>query len=207
MTTHRGLNLDQTIVEANCWFKSIERIMKRDKRLLKCQSKRDRQSRKVTLLLAFLGEPGIKFLEAFFKPELPNSKTYKDLKSALLEACSVTPSLPKVSSCHKFSSIKQEDQETLSRFMLRVSEYATECQFAISRPLMVRNQFISGLKSDTLRNHLISDDSIDTAVTALKKAYRVQSYLKTLHSLGDNGEVSFTITVCGKSMKSPNSKL
>ena len=105
MTSHRGLNLDQTIVEANLWLKSLEQIMKRDKKLLECQSKRDKQSRKVTLLLAFLGEPGIKFLEAFFKPELPNSKTYKDLKSALLEACSVTPSLPKLTSYHKFSLI------------------------------------------------------------------------------------------------------
>ena len=105
MTNHRGLNLDQTIVEANSWFKFLEQILKRDKKLLECQSTRDKQSRKVTLLLAFLGEPGLKFLEAYCKPELPNHETYKDLKSALLEACSVTPSLPKLTSYHKFSLI------------------------------------------------------------------------------------------------------
>lgn len=54
---------------------------------------------------------------------------------------------PKLKLSAKFRSLQQKENETIQNFMIRISEYATKCGFGQSQNIMVRDQFMFGLKS------------------------------------------------------------
>ena len=124
---------------------------------------------KVNYLLSSLGPSSYKLLKSYCVPDNPKQKTFKELTDLLRKK--LAPTLNTISEEHKFGQLKQGTNETLTVFMGRIKEAATTCDFGTMYDKMVRNRFITGMKSDKIRTSLLGDCSADTtADKVLEKA-------------------------------------
>ena len=196
-------NVAQTVDKAQIWFEHLEHKISKAKLHKNLNKQGHRPARRAMILLACVGKAGRKMLKIKSKPLSPESKSYDELKSILINQCKTNLGLPTLSLCHKFRSLKQRETESIPDFMIRVSEYATKCRFADSRKLMVRNQFIFGLQSEYIKQQLIHDDNLDTAVLALRKAISLEDTSAPKHI----ANASFNITLGGAQIPSPNNTI
>ena len=101
------------------------------------------------MLLSKIGPDGYRMLKAYLAPDLPSKKTYEELQTTIREQFASTTSV--ISEAYKLSQMKQEASESLNMFMSRVKLKASKCEFGTSYDRMVRDKFISGLRSEKLR--------------------------------------------------------
>ena len=117
-------------------------------------------SMKRTYLLSNLGPSSYKLLKSYCTPTAPTAKTYEELKTILREKLS--PGTNVISEQYRFNQLKQGVTESLAVYMARVKEHATMCEFGQQYDMMVRNRFITGLRSERIRTSLLSDCKNDT---------------------------------------------
>ena len=164
------LDIQQTDIET--WFKTFEEEILKDKVYTASYAK-GRQRRRLFLLLAHVGKNTYKLLKSLYQPTSPYKKTYKEIKHTLLSA-QVTRNTPSLTLSCQFASLKQHQKESLSSFMMRITDMALQCKFTPKETcdLMIRNQFTFGIRSERIRTKLLRDSRIKSTMDAYKKALK-----------------------------------
>ena len=180
--------LDTQCTNAEAWFKKFEKEILKD-RIYSTSYSAMRQRRKQFLLLSHIGERSYKLLKSLYNPASPYSKTYHEIKYTLLNKLD-TDNAPALGLSVQFASIKQQEGESLSTFMLRLSDMASHCKFSSKATcdLMIRNQFTLGMRSDKIRTKLLEDTSIRSTLDVYKKAIKQENRKR-------NKSVKFKITL------------
>ena len=164
------LDIQQTDIET--WFKTFEKGILTDTIYAASYSK-TRQRRRLVLLLSHVGRQTYKLLKSLYRPTSPYNKTYKEIKQTLLSTLG-TDSTPSLAISCQFASLKQQQSETLSAFMMRITDMALQCKFTpkATCDLMIRNQFTFGIKSERVRTKLLKDTAIQSTIDVYKRALK-----------------------------------
>ena len=165
------------------WIERFDVTVSLQPAVLACTEEEAKQKLKATFLLSCLGEDGYCLIKASLAPDNLMDKSFEELKHAILE---LAPKHSVISQSYKLSSVKQEANETLNVFMSRVKEIAVKCDYGNSFDRIVRDKFICGLKSEKLRAHLISDDSVKSSSDALSKAIAKENSNLAAHDMSTN---------------------
>ena len=104
--------------------------------------------KKVSLLLAHIGQKGYKLLKSYCSPDLPSAKTFDELKNVLLEHLSPKPTL--TAERFKFNMLSQLPNESLALFMSRVRERAALCGYGQNYDQMVMDRFTCGINDERI---------------------------------------------------------
>ena len=107
------------------------------------------EDRQVHVFLAVLGPQPYKLLKNQCDPENPNSKSYQDLKQ-ILQAIVIAED--------KFWTASQEENESVSDFVVRLKKLASTCSFGAFLEEALRDGLVSGLHSKMSRTqrHLLA---------------------------------------------------
>lgn len=193
------LNVNGQLEDIEDWLERFDQMADVHDAVLEAKDAQTINARKVALLLSRIGADGYRMLKAHLAPELPKSKTYDELITAIRTNFAASTSI--VSESFKLSQIKQETSETLNMFMSRVKMKASKCNFGDSYDRMVRDRFICGLRSERTRAFLISDDKVDTAAVALQKAVSRENSYNDAHQMNSVNAVKFKKTLFSKTFQ------
>ena len=141
-------------------------------------------ARLVNILLSTIGKEGYRLLKAYLAPEEPRTKSYEELKKCLMD--NLAPKKNVISESFQFSQIRQEASETLAIYMSRVKLGASKCEFGTGFERAVRDKFISGIRNEKLREHLVNDSTLTTSALAFKKAVERENSHIAAHSMNVN---------------------
>ena len=106
--------------------------------------------KQANFFLATVGAATYKLLKDLCRPDKPNTKTYANLKKALSDHFSPKPII--IAERFKFWSASQGPDETISDFIVRLSNLAATCDFHAFREEALRDKLVSGLHSRFARS-------------------------------------------------------
>ena len=114
------------------------------------------EDRQVHVLLAVVGPQAYKLLKNLCDPANPNSKSYQDLKQILQAHYEPAPIV--IAERHKFWTASQEENESVSDFVVRLKKLASTCSFGAFLEEALRDRLVSGLHSKMSRTqrHLLA---------------------------------------------------
>ena len=121
------LNINGQLEDIEDWLERFDQMVDVHNAVLEAKDAQAINARKVALLLSRIGADGYRMLKAHLAPDLPKSKTYAELITAIKTNFAASTSV--VSESYKLSQIKQETSETLNMFMSRVKLNASKCGF------------------------------------------------------------------------------
>ena len=144
----------------------------------------DRQKK---LLILSLGTPALTELKGSILPITVEDASYEDLIKELKELC---PKSTSVAKSYELSLMKQETSESLQQFMTRLKQVAAKCEFGSSFDRMVRDKFIQGLRSESIRTSIIDDEKCVTAKQCLEKAMMKEMNKQSSHGMSGSSTSS-----------------
>ena len=115
------------------------------------------EDRQVHVFLTVVGPQAFKLLKNLCDPDNPNNKSYQDLKQILQAHYEPAPIV--IAERHKFWTASQEENESVSGFVVRLKKLASTCSFgALSVEETLRDILVSGLHSKMSRTqrHLLA---------------------------------------------------
>ena len=114
------------------------------------------EDRQVHVFLAVVGPQAYKLLKNLCDPENPNSKSYEELKQILQAHYEPAPIV--IAERHKFWTASQEENESVSDFVVRLKKFASTCSFGAFLKEALRDRLVSGLHSKMSRKqrHLLA---------------------------------------------------
>lgn len=107
------------------------------------------EDRQVHVFLAVVGPQAYKLLKNLCDPENPNSKSYEELKQILQAHYEPAPIV--IAERHKFWTASQEENESVSDFVVRLKKLASTCSFGAFLEEALRDRLVSGLQSKMSR--------------------------------------------------------
>lgn len=96
------------------------------------------------LLLAYIGIDPLKALRFHFTPRDPASKTYEDVKAALVKL--YRPTITIFAARMQFCAATRKDGESVIMFANRLQELSIFCSYADALDERLRDQFAAGIK-------------------------------------------------------------
>ena len=114
------------------------------------------EDRQVHVFLAVVGPQAYKLLKNLCDPDNPNGKSYEDLKQILQAHYEPAPIV--IAERHKFWTASQEENESVSDFVVRLKKLASTCSFGAFLQEALRDRLVSGLHSKMSRTqrHLLA---------------------------------------------------
>jgi len=114
------------------------------------------ENRQVHVFLAVVGPRAYKLLKNQCDPENPNSKSHEELKQIL--QAHYEPAPIAIAERHKFWTASQEENESVSDFVVRLKKLASTCGFGAFLEKALRDRLVSGLHSKMSRTqrHLLA---------------------------------------------------
>ena len=147
-TSNGALLIEQlSLDDVENWLERLNEV------ILATQPENVSDRKKVSLLLAHIGQKGYKLLKSYCLPELPNTKSFDQLRTVLIEHLAPKPTV--TAERFKFNMLNQLPNEGLALYMSRVRERAALCGFNENYDQMVRDRFICGLKDERTRSSLL----------------------------------------------------
>lgn len=143
------------------------------------------EENKTITLLHVIGKKSYGILRDILQPKLPTDFSYKELIKRLTKHFSPPPN--EVAESFKFHSRHQQEGEDIQKFATELKRLSRYCNFGNYLNTALRNQFIQGLRNETIQAKLISeavstmDKALELAMT-LERAYQDAT---TLHRRGD----------------------
>ena len=113
------------------------------------------EERQVHVFLAVVGPQAYKLLKNLCDLDNPNSTSYKELEQILQAHYEPAPIV--IAERHKFWTASQEENESVSDFVVRLKKLASTCSFGAFLEEALRNRLVSGLHSEMSRmqHHLL----------------------------------------------------
>ncbi|PAA64507.1 hypothetical protein BOX15_Mlig000968g3 [Macrostomum lignano] len=131
------------------------------KRLLFYLEATEKNEQAKAVLLATCGESAFNLVEELIKPEdiTKAGVTFKSIQDTLLEH--FKPKALLHYERHVFHSTVQKDAESITNFVARLKQQANKCQYGELREDLILSQFIFGLRSQNLRQKLLSKGTLE----------------------------------------------
>ena len=114
------------------------------------------EDRQVHVFVAVVGPQAYKLLKNLCDPDNPNGKSYEDLKQILQAHYEPAPIV--IAERHKFWNASQEENESVSDFVVGLKKLASTCSFGAFLQEALRDRLVSGLHSKMSRTqgHLLA---------------------------------------------------
>lgn len=141
---------------------------------------------KISTLLKHIGSEAYGILHSICSPDLPSSKSYRDLCDILSQH--FTPPVIVFRERKNFYSAKKTDDETVAAWFARVKKLSLNCKFGTSLDRIVLDKFIVELPSKIFEKLCEETERLSTA-DAFRKALIMES--KCIAQSNTNNEVSF----------------
>ncbi|XP_031336315.1 uncharacterized protein LOC116165755 [Photinus pyralis] len=126
----------------------------------------ERDKTYVQILISCLSPKIYQTLTKLTAPDLPNSKSYKELIKMLKEH--LAPQASIIAEQHKFSLRTQHEGETIANYVAELRKMTTNCNFKCENcskstiNTHLRTQFIRGIRDSEIRERLLQQKSTAT---------------------------------------------
>lgn len=114
---------------------------------------------KVPTLITLVGDETYELMMDLCSPDNPEDKTYAELVKIVKNHLHPEPSI--IAERHKFRQRRQEKGESITQFMAALKNLAKTCAFKESLDDNLRDQLVSGLASDVIKQRLFSEKSLN----------------------------------------------
>lgn len=113
---------------------------------------------KVATLITLVGEATYDLMFDLCAPVTPESKTFDQLVEIVQNH--LEPKRSDIAERHIFRQRRQKPGETLSEYLQCLKHLASTCNFGSTLEENLRDQFVSGLGSETMRSHLFAETAL-----------------------------------------------
>lgn len=103
-----------------------------------------KEEKRVAMLITLIGPETYRILKSLVLPEVPKSKSYKDLVKAL--TCHFAPSVNIIAERYKFNQCEQSVSESISDFIVALKMCAQSCEFKTFLDDALRDRFVCGVR-------------------------------------------------------------
>ncbi|KOB70119.1 polyprotein [Operophtera brumata] len=114
---------------------------------------------RVATLVTHVGARTYQLLCDLCAPNHPEDKTFDQL--VVLVAGHLEPKRSEIAERHMFRQRRQEEGESISTFLQSLKHLATHCNFGATLEVDLRDQLVSGLRSEDMRSRLFAESSLD----------------------------------------------
>ena len=118
--------------------------------------KREADKKKVAVTISLIGKTAYSTLKDLCLPDLPAQKTYDELTEILKGY--YKPKVLEVAESYRFHHTVQSDNETVTEYANKLKRLAVNCNFGTYLTRALRDQFVGGVRSQTTRKKLLSED-------------------------------------------------
>ena len=129
-------------------------------------AKREADKKKVAVTISLIGKTAYSTLKDLCLPDLPADETYDQLTQILKDY--YKPKVLEVGETYRFHHTVQSETESVAEYANKLKRLAVNCNFGPYLTRALRDQFVGGVKSQTAKEKLISEDR--TSDQALKVA-------------------------------------
>ena len=154
--------------------------------------------KRVAALLSFIGEHGYEIIKGLTSPNLPNSKSYATLKTTLTSH--ICPKHIVMVDRHKFNQISQGIR-SVTEYLSELRKAAEHCKFGEFYDQALRDRFICGLKNDSIRKALLSEDSDLSLNNAYTKALAREQAASDSRTIGGSLESAVSANTTSSTKK------
>ncbi|XP_069103886.1 uncharacterized protein [Argopecten irradians] len=141
-------------------------------------------------------------LRNILTPDLPSTKSYDEIKTALSGHFAPKPLV--IAERFKFHSRKQQVGESVSDYVVSLKKLAKDCDFQDFLNQALRDRLVCGLMSEVIQKKLLAEKDLDLA-KATEIALAVEMATKNTEEMGQ--PVSVTQTVNYVNRKSNRSRM
>ncbi|XP_047037595.1 uncharacterized protein LOC124642891 [Helicoverpa zea] len=114
---------------------------------------------RVATLVTHVGAPTYRLMCDLSAPDNPENKTF----TALVELVKnhLEPKRSEIAERHVFRQRRQGEGESINVFLQKLKHLATYCNFGDQLEVNLRDQFVSGLRSEEIRSRLFAETTLD----------------------------------------------
>lgn len=143
-------------------------------------------AKKVSTLLTVVGKKTYNLLRDLCTPDKPNAKSFKDIVKLIQDHLHPKPSF--IAERYKFSKRNQLEGEGVAEYVANLKKMSTHCEFGASLNDFLRDRLVSGIRSDTIKQKLLSESSLtfDQAVKIVSSAEAAEKNAAAL-TVGSSG--------------------
>ncbi|CAK1589460.1 unnamed protein product [Parnassius mnemosyne] len=149
----------------------------------------------VPTLITVMGAESYELLVSLCTPEKPTSKTFLELTKILENYLQPKPS--ELAERFKFRQRKQRDGESISEYVTDLKKMSKTCEFGSLLQESLRDQFVCGISSETIRQRLFAESKLDFG-----KAYQLAVSMEAAEK--DAASVDVHPKISGDSSASTN---
>ena len=119
-------------------------------------AKREADKKKVAVTISLIGKTAYSTLKDLCLPDLPADKTYDQLTQILKDY--YKPKVLEVAETYRFHHTVQSETESVAEYANKLKRLAVNCNFGLYLTRALRDQFVGGVKSQTTKKKLLSED-------------------------------------------------
>lgn len=113
----------------------------------------------VATLVTHVGATTYQLMCDLCAPDHPEDKNFERLVE--LVAGHLEPKRSEIAERHTFRQRRQAEGESVGAFLQNLKHLATHCNFGTTLEVNIRDQFVSGLRSEEMRSRLFAESSLD----------------------------------------------
>ena len=118
--------------------------------------RRAADKRKVAVTISVIGKKTYSTLKDLCLPDLPADKTYEELTEILKGF--YKPKVLEVAETYRFHHTVQSENESVTEYANKLKRLAVNCNFGQYLTRALRDQFVGGVRSQSTRKKLLSED-------------------------------------------------
>ena len=135
--------------------------------------------KQVAVLLSNIGAKTYGLLRNLVAPKAPKEKTFADITSLLKSHFEPTPSV--IAERYRFHRRDQASGESIANYVAELRKLTTHCKFEETKDFLqesLRDRFVCGLRSESIRKRLLTEDQKLTFAKAMELAQSLETALK-----------------------------
>ena len=141
----------------------------------------------MSLLITLIGSDAHALLKSLCTPEEPSKKTFAELCSVLKNHLQPKPSV--ITERYKFKERRQLENEEVKQYIASLKKLSTFCDFGNGLENHLRDQFVWGLSSDTIKKRLLGEKDL-TYEKAIELATSIEAANKDVAEMGSKNSIS-----------------
>lgn len=152
------------------------------------------EQKKVSLFITLLGSEGYSLLRNLCTPVRPSTKSFDVLIEAMKNHLQPKPSI--ITERYKFKECKQKDSEDIKTYLTNLKRLSTYCEFGENLDSHLRDQFVWGLRTDSIKKRLLGEQTLTYSRTielalSLEMVSRDVAEMVTTSSRSQQDQINF----------------
>src|SRR5882762_7000510 len=145
------------------------------------------EDKKLPILLSYMGSGTFDLLCDLISPKEPSDFRYDQVVNTL--ASHFSPAPLEIAENFRLHQLKQSEGESIKTFAADLQKLSKFCNLGTYLKTALRNQFVWGLKSESMQKRLLSEKNL-TYETAVEIAYGMETAARDSAELHLSGAVS-----------------